>query len=306
MEGRITFGVVVAAVALLLAGRSTNLVAQGTPESARPTEMPEAMTGLWEAPDGRGNLAVMEITLSTLFENVAGPNGQPVYEEIMGIGLFERDGQGYRLNYFASDDQSHGVHWNGHHLTANFNARADQPKLRIDLTWDETSTSWSGWFEHDGSREQMVLRRPTAAVSPTSPFAGTWVNRNGFGVMVYCMHIAQASDGTLTGWSDSMPKPGHGSAPRGQPQPNRMRGRNGVLADVHGRYGELGTIHAIGNDEIAVQLRAFQILPEGIKPYGFTVRTSTVGNLLNNAASTDTWSRMTGESCFAGDRLTGK
>jgi hypothetical protein len=304
MEGRIPIGVFVAAVALLLAGRSANLVAQGMPESTRPTEKPEAMTGLWEAPSGQGGSVVMEITLSTLFENVAGPNGQPVYEEIMGVGLFERDGQGYRPNYFASDDQSHGVHWDGHHLTANFNARADQPKLRIVLAWDETSISWSGWFEHDGSREQMVLRRPTA--NSISPFAGTWVSHNGFGVMDYCMHIAQASDGTLTGWSDSMPKPGHGTVPRGQPQPNRMLGRNRVQADVRGRYGELGTIHAIGNDEIAVQLRAFQILPEGIKPYGFTVRTSTVGNLLNNAASTDTWSRVTGESCFAGDRLNGK
>lgn len=120
------------------------------------------------------------------------------------------------------------------------------------------------------------------------------------------MHIAEASDGTLTGWSDSMPKPGHVTAPRGQPQPDLMLGHNRMQADVRGRYGELGTIHTIGNDGIAVQLRAFQILPEGIKPYGFTVRISTDGNLLSNAASTDTWSRVTGESCFAGDRSHGK
>lgn len=135
MDGRIRIGVVVVAAGLLLAGLSANLVAQGAPESARPTEKPEAMTGLWEAPDGQGGSVVMEITLSALFENVNGPNSQPVYEELIEVALFERNGESYRLNYFASEDQSHSARWDGHRLVASFNARADQPKLRIDLTW---------------------------------------------------------------------------------------------------------------------------------------------------------------------------
>jgi hypothetical protein len=183
-----------------------------------------------------------------------------------------------------------GATWDGRNLRVNIQQKAELPEIHIDLGRDKEGQTWTGSFERaDFHNQTITLRRP---VGPSiRPFAGTWFAGNQ--LMNNCLHIAQAQDGSWTGWSDDIQIPG------------RIRYANGIRPPerVMEHYGEVAKVKVTEPDRIEVELRAYTPI---CCSHPFTAaisrdENSLIGDWLprlNQVAQLVRWTRVQGDSCI--------
>lgn len=255
---------------------------------------PEDLAGRWEAPDGQGGQVGMNILISTTLPSSAkGIASVPQKLEDFEIGLYHRSGSDVvplGFNFFTTS-RTGGAMWDGQRLRINTMRRAEFPEVHVDLAWNNVARVWTGNFERAAFRNQVItLKRPTGRQN--NLFVGTWFEPAG--LMNNCLHIAQAEDGTFTGWSDDIQVPG------------RMRYANGLQAPQRAmqRYGEIAKVNVTEPNRIQVELRAYT---PACCPHPFSASISREGNSLvgewpaasNQAQRPARWIRVQGDSCIA-------
>jgi hypothetical protein len=254
----------------------------------------EDLAGRWEAPDGQGGQIGMNILLSTTVSNSA-TDVIETAQQLAGfeIAVYQRSGsdvQPFGFNFFATSP-SGGATWDGRYLRIGLEKKGVDPRVHVDLEWDQTSQTWSGTFERGAFRSQAIaLKRP--AGHKNSRFIGTWFERNG--LMNNCLHIAEAQDGTFTGWGDDIQIP------------DRMRYAYGLRPPDHvtEHYGEIAKVKVTEPDRIEVELRAYT---PTCCSHSFTATISHDGNSLvgewlaggNQAPRAASWRRVQADSCLA-------
>jgi hypothetical protein len=262
--------------------------------SAQELSHPEELAGRWEASDGQGGQIGMNILISTTVPGSATDLiGVPQTLEDFQIGLYQRSDSDVKplgFNFFTTSVGG-GATWDGRHLRIDLQRKAELPEVHVDLAWNNTTRVWTGSFECAAFRNQAVtLKRPTRP--QTNLFVGTWFERNG--LMNNCLHIAQAQDGTFTGWGDDIQIPG------------RIRYANGLRPPERAmlRYGEIAKVKVSEPDRIEVELRAYTPMCCS-HPFSAVIsrdRKSLVGNwpaAPNQASRPAMWTRVEGESCIS-------
>jgi hypothetical protein len=165
---------------LLLAVSSSLLAAQQLLISK-----PEDLAGRWESSDGHGGMVGMNVIVSTHVDGTpVNLIGHKQYLDDLEIGLYQRtepdvEALGFSFSSTSSND---GAIWDGHYERGEFS-------------------------------RQVTLKRPENA--NVSSFVGTWFDSKG--LMNNCLHIAQQSDGGLTGWADDISIPGRWRYAQGNP-----------------------------------------------------------------------------------------
>jgi hypothetical protein len=254
---------------------------------------PEELAGRWEGSDGQGGQIGMNILISTTVPGSATDLiGVPQTLESFQIGLYQRSGSEVKpLGFNFLTSVGGGATWDGQHLRIDLQRKGGLPEVHVDLAWNNTTRVWTGSFERAAFRNQAItLTRPTRP--QTNLFVGTWFDRND--VMNNCLHIAQAQDGTFTGWGDDIRVPG------------RMRYANGLRpperAMLH--YGEIAKVKVSEPNRIEVELRAY--IPICCShPFSAVISgdgKSLVSNLPggpNQASRPAIWTRVEGESCIS-------
>jgi hypothetical protein len=255
---------------------------------------PENLAGRWEAPDGNGGEVGMNILLTTtVVGSTTSLTGVPQRLDSFEIGLYQRLGSDvppFGFNFFTTSANG-GATWDGRHLRIDLQQHADLPKIHVDLAWNDTARVWTGIFERAAFQNRTItLRRP--AGPQNNLFVGTWFESTG--VMNNCLHIAQAQDGTFTGWGDDISIPG------------RMRYANGIQPPERApeHYGEVAKVKITEPERIEVELRAYTA---GCCSHPFTATISRDGNALvgdwpaapNQAPRPVKWVRAQGDSCIS-------
>jgi len=248
------------------------------------------------SPDGRGGAVGLNILLTTKIDGaITSLAGQLQNEEEFTVGVFHRTGPEVKqteFNFFMNRGDG-GASWDGKRLGIRLTARDSLPEINIDLTWHNDTHTWSGRFERDQFRGDVVLTRPSSAAT-ASPFVGTWFEKNG--MMNNCLHIAQQQDGALTAWSDDLQLSG------------RSEYANGIEPPTHTfeRYGNIAKVRSEASDGVTVVLGAYGGM---CCPHAFTVKASQDGLRLagswnagtNQAQRATEWKKMPGNSCVAGE-----
>lgn len=203
---------------------------------------PEAVAGPWETADGHGGVIGMTVTLST---HVAGTAvsliGQPQYLEMFAVGLYERkDGEAASGYNFYVVNSHESASWDGRHLAIHDRGMQGIPAANVALTWHEGAHRWTGTFGRGELNREVTLFRP--ANLHASRFVGTWF----YGREPACLHIVQAADGALAGWSDALQLGG------------RVRFANGVHPPRQSieSYGDIAKVRLGAGEQIVVELHA--------------------------------------------------
>jgi len=205
-------------------------------EGHRPVDSPEALSGLWEAPDGSGGAVGIHLMLTTTVPVSADTLGsaQQLWERLE-VGVYERKGPDIQFgdqSYFGDSPSAGNVAFDEGVLRLHFASPwKDTPSVDLDLR--QTGDTWVGRLHRGYFDANVILRRPGAGgTAKTSPIGGTsitgtWISTPGpFGT---CVHVAGETPGSLAGWSDSVGMTGHQQVVAGM----------SPITGGGGRYGEL-------------------------------------------------------------------
>lgn len=256
----------------------------------RPVFHPEALSGVWETPDGKGGAVGIELKLTTAVMNFPIQSGwSPMHWRGLEVGVFERSGPEIEVgdaNFFM-DTARGGARLEQDRLQIHFRAREKwEPSFDIDLVL-QRDDCWHGRF-HRGTFDRVVtLCRPAPGQGAAlSPFVGTWLEISGANAR--CVHIAQTGRGTFVGWSDWLQVPGRAKYARGVSRP-------GKLLEF---FGALDEVKLAGRRVIDVEFGDYGICA-GLCQYSFFGRLSADGNKLRGklAGYSVTFSKMPGDSC---------
>ena len=255
---------------------------------------PDEFAGRWEVSDGRGGYVGMNILISTTVPSTTtNLIGVPQSLQNLEIGLYHRshsDVESSGFSFFATS-QAGAATWDGRRLRIKMEQKAELPEVHVDLAWNRAAQSWTGIFRRASFRnEAITLTRSQNAHK--NPFVGTWFERNA--LMNNCLHIYEAEDGTLTGWSDDIQIPGRTHYVNGLRPPER--------AMEH--YGEIAKVKVSEPHRIDVELRAYTAM---CCSHTFSAVISGDGESLvgnwpagpNQASRPAIWTRVEGESCIS-------
>jgi hypothetical protein len=243
---------------------------------------PESISGNWEAKEGSSVIG-LEIHLTTEV------GGRPltlrgVSQTFLAadIEIYERQTPQQRIgdgNWFR--DNSPGVEWNGWHLRIR-PARADQKPIAVDLILNPASGTWTGRYHRGSVDHDVVLTRPSREREDApSPFVGTWISST---LMNNCLHIAQAENGALVGWSDDLITPG------------KIRWANGIQppSKTPEQFGSIALITTSSARSLVIELKALSAGCCSIISGGQLTEDSRTLRLNGRAA----WTRIRGYSCI--------
>ena len=172
---------------------------------------PAQASGLWEASDGEGGAVGIELLLTTLV------NGRAVrlddtkqQRQSLAAKVFHRttpELKSGQANSFVDSPET-PLDTDGQTLRLSWgNLKGVGPGVLLDLRYDKKADTWSGLFRRDAFSASVILMRPRAdAGSTPNPLAGAWQSPDL--AQPDCLHIAEHSDGTLTGWYDTLRVPG--------------------------------------------------------------------------------------------------
>ena len=235
----------------------------------------------------------MNILVSTTVPSSAkNLTGVPQHLEDLEIGLYQRSHSDVELlgfNFFTASPTG-GATWDGRHLRIDLRSKADLPEIHVSLTWTSASMSWTGTFQRGSFKGNAVtLKHP---VGPDkSPLPGTWISDDGSAIK--CLHIAEAQDGTYTGWSDSIQVPG------------RLRYAKGIqpAERTFEQYGDIARVKVTEPDRVQVELGAYTAM---CCPHPFVATLSRDGRYLasewpagqNQSSHQTRWTRVQGNSCI--------
>ena len=176
----------------------------------QPVFHPEALSGIWETPNGNGGAVGIHLQLATKLPDDSRISWTPQAWQHLAIGVFERettDEAFGNMNGFSDSIRGGGASYKDGRLVLHFDWLAKDP-LIVDLDLRlQANGCWHGRFHRNSFDRVVSLCRPT----PSRPFrlnplVGTWSQTNGFGES--CLHIAQTGPDTFTGWTDSLQIPG--------------------------------------------------------------------------------------------------
>lgn len=260
---------------------------------AQQPSQPEDIAGRWESSDGRGGEVGMNILMSTTVPSSAkNLNGVPQHLEDLEIGLYQRSRSDVELlgfNFFATSPNG-GATWDGRHLQIDLRSKAELPEVHVALTWNNTTLSWTGTFQRGSFKDNAItLKHPVGPGKSRVP--GTWMMDAG--PAIECLHIAEAQDGTYTGWSDSIQIP------------ERFRYANGIQPPERAfeEYGDIAKVKVTEPDRVQVELGAYTAM---CCPHPFVATLSRDGRFLasewpagpNQTSHLARWTRVQGNSCI--------
>jgi hypothetical protein len=268
------------------------------PQPARGTmrgfviDHPERLSGSWEV---KGDHAIygLHIQVTTRVDGtpITLTGGRQIFYSA-SIEVYERTGPTRRVgdgSWFS--DESPQVLWTDGHLVLKQPATRTGPEVRLDLTFDPISTSWSGRFRRGTFNRSVTLLRPHPETgSARSPFVGTWSR---FAPGNNCIHIVQTGSESLASWSDDLATPG------------ASRYANGIRPPVETfeQYGTIALVEAVSPSAVLIELKALtagccSITYAGkLTPDGKELQGGQSGSAIRN-----NWTRMRGDSCVAAPR----
>jgi hypothetical protein len=172
--------------------------------TGRPVSDPEALSGIWEAGDGRGGAVGIDLRLITYLPRDARSfKGTGETWQSLQVGVYERALSTIRLgeeNYFSDFKRVGDVRYENGRLTLH-SGPFDLDLVRLP------GQRWSGRLHRKDFDAKVVLTRFGAnPAHQHAGFVGTW--RRDWGTGFACLHIAQPVPGEFTVWEDSHQVPG--------------------------------------------------------------------------------------------------
>lgn len=262
----------------------------------QPVNHPEALSGVWESPDGQGGAVGIHMELMT---TVSGDAEPPVWTpqkwQHLNFGVFQRKGAEIEFGeegFFSDNPRGGSVTLENGHLQLHFvSTWKDTSSVDLDLVRQDDGC-WHGRFHKGGFDAAVTLCRPTpsAEIKP-SPIVGTWSSGSGIGSG--CIHIAQTGETTFTGWSDSLQIPGTVFFANNIPGPHSL---------LQG-YGSLAKVHLSNDGQVSLELGAYNAM---CCSHAFTGHLSADGSTIagdfppgpNQNPHAANWTRMNGDSCI--------
>ncbi len=253
---------------------------------------PEALSGLWEAPDGNGGVIGIHLQLTTTLLPLATTFvGAQSWGDLV-VGLYQNREASSRpaIENGFNDSPRGGVRYEDGHLTLHY------PNYDLDLR-RVPGDGWSGRFHREGFDSTVTLRRPGSEIeSGQSWIVGTWrsgwmsTNMDTF----TCLHVFEPAPGVFVGWSDSL---------------NTMASTH-ATSDLNlppyatERYGQLVKVSVSDAGGASIVLNAHNAV---CCPHPFQARSSADKNLmiadgqadLNHLAHQSYWAKVPGDSCLA-------
>jgi hypothetical protein len=209
----------------------------------QPVLHPEALSGTWETPSGNGGAVGIHLQLAAKLPDDSRTPWTPQAWQQLEVGVFERktiDGALGDINGFSDSQRGGGVTYKDGRLALHSIWLGKDP-LAVDLDLSlQANGCWHGRFHRNSFDRVVSLCRPTPShpIRP-SPLVGTWSQTSGFGMR--CIHIAQTSPGTFTGWTDSLQIPGKVRYSPMIPGPHQLYETYGSLVKVE-RFNN-GIVH---------------------------------------------------------------
>jgi hypothetical protein len=254
-----------------------------------PVTHPEDLSGIWEAPDGRGGAIGIHLLLDTTVPveaiTLAGAKQSWLG---LALGVYRRSGGGFHLgdeNSFSDSPRGGSLRYEDGNLTLHF------PGIDLDLH-RIPGDKWSGRFHREDVDSVVTLARPTMqATSKATWFLGTW--RSAIGSQTTCIHIAQSPPGAFLGWSDVLSTVGATSFEPQIPKPPY----------AWERYGELVKVQPAQSGSFWVELGAYS--PTCCSHRFFAVPAES-GKAMkadwpagsNQSPHKSRWTKMPGNSCI--------
>jgi hypothetical protein len=286
----------------LLFGR---LLAQVPPAPSNPSPLlgqtvqyPESLSGLWEAPDGKGGAVGLYLQLTTTVPaEVTTLSGVTQSWFSLTIGVYQRKGATLQFgeeNFFVDSYPDSGIQFDQGRLTLHFvPSQAGVPPVDLDLV-QQPGSAWEGRFHRGAFDARLKLLRPgTGARRPIDPVVGTWLENTGtFPADRSCLHVAQKTATDWTGWADSFSVLGNV-----QYAPRLSR-----PATAYERYGELVKVERKQDHSFSFELGAHAA---ACCSHTFIGTPNAAGTLLegtwpagpNQAPHPGSWRKMRGDSC---------
>jgi hypothetical protein len=268
----------------------------------RPVDHPEALSGVWETPDGHGGAVGIHLRLMTTVPlHVNPPIWTPQSWAHLQVSVFERRGSEFVSgdeNYFSDPPDDRPVALERGRLRVHFVSKSVKlPSIDLDLV-RQPDDCWHGRL-HRGDFDSVVsLCRPASGVANTgSSLVGTWAEDNK-GVLG-CMHIFPNGEGGFTGWSDILQVPGRISFNPKGPGPQTLLQQYGSLLNIQlRRDGFVGIeLHAF-DDFYPIQHLVGFLTNDGSKlAVGFVSKE-------NLPDFRETWTKVSGDACVDQSQVT--
>jgi hypothetical protein len=223
----------------------------------QPIFHPEALSGIWETPNGNGGAVGIHLQLATKLPDDSRVSWTPQAWQHLVVGVFERkatDEAFGNMNGFTDSKRGGGVSYKDGRLVLHFVWLAQDP-LIIDLDLRlRANGCWHGRFHRNSFDRVVSLCRPTPGRPfRLNPLVGTWSQTNRF--LEDCLHIVQTGPDTFTGWTDSLQIPGKARYAPTIPGPHQLyenygsplkveRFSSGIVRITFGAYGGICCPHA--------------------------------------------------------------
>ncbi len=264
----------------------------------QPIAHPEDLSGLWEAPNGKGGIIGIHLSLATTIPSsatsLAGIEQSWLH---LQVALYERADAsipGAEMNGFSDSLRGGSVHYNGSRLTLHYDD-FDLDLSRVRSKRGDRSAPenrWFGRYHRNGFDRTVTLTRPAPLPGARAPwFLGTWAGGNsGFQT---CLHITQSSSGDVLGWSDSLQLWGLVRfAPTVQKPPSSLE-----------HYGDIARIQPRSDGRVSLELHANTAI---CCSHSFIASPQQHGTLMqadwppgpNQSPHQSTWTKMPGNSCL--------
>ncbi len=248
---------------------------------------PENLSGLWEAPDRRGGVIALQLTLLTTAPAAAKTLvGTPQSWFALEVATYQSSGAALDYkngNSFSDSEGGAGLRYDRGHLTLHYGA------FDLDLVHNARD-QWKGHLRRPGFGDPLTLKRPGARRAKSN-LEGSWLS--GTASSQTCLHIAHDSPSHYVGWVDNLQTWGQVRFARDVPKPQFSSER----------YGELVNVEDAGNGHALVTLGAYSGL---CCSHTFVATVAGDGTSMqaawppgaNQAPQTTTWTRMAGNSCL--------
>jgi hypothetical protein len=254
----------------------------------QPVLHPETLSGVWEIPNGDGGAVGIHLQLATKLPDDSRMPWTPQAWQQLEVGIFERktiDGSLGVKNEFIDSKRGGGVSYKDGRLVLHYNWLGKDP-LAVDLDLSlQANGCWHGRFHRNSFDRVVSLCRPTPSdpIRP-SPLAGTWSQTSGFGTQ--CVHIAQTSPDTFTGWTDSLQIPGKARYSPMIPGPH----------ELYEYYGSLVKVERFSNGIVQISFGAYSPI---CCPHDFLGKLDADDSVLtgNFDYGPATFARTGGDSC---------
>lgn len=161
---------------------------------------PEALSGIWEAPNGQGGAVGIQLHLiATAPGDAKTLHGTLQRWKDLKVGVYERKGAQIQLGEenFFSDSPNGGAAFEDGRLRVNFGT--------IDLDLLQVGDVWTGRLHRESFDSAVILRRPSVSDGAnTSRVVGTWRENSQSPSIFSCVHIVQQGQSDFIGWSDAL------------------------------------------------------------------------------------------------------